>query len=280
MDELTIGDKTYISSKRAAEITGYAKDYIGQLCREGRVNARLVGRNWYVLEESLRSHRFGEEPEKGEEKEEHKVPEATPISPTWEVPRYQAEEPVRISELLDTEHGAAEETFHEEARPTAQQSVIADMQLAWKDWFLKREHEQEEVVEAPVTDANDSQGKNLEAHELESTEESEEAVPVHIERVSREEEQLEEIILSEKEEPEVIFHQSNVRNEIFKERKMSLQPKNRLERPAAVLSTVVALISLSIVLLGSGVFDSYFALSALNSEFIQYLAGVSVKQGI
>lgn len=37
MDELIIGEKTYLSSKRAAKITGYAKDYVGQLCREGRV---------------------------------------------------------------------------------------------------------------------------------------------------------------------------------------------------------------------------------------------------
>lgn len=61
MDELTIGDKVYISTKRAAALTGYAKDYIGQLCREGRVEAKLVGRSWYVREESLRGHRFGEE---------------------------------------------------------------------------------------------------------------------------------------------------------------------------------------------------------------------------
>jgi hypothetical protein len=50
MDELTLDDKAYLSSKRAAQVTGYAKDYVGQLCREGRVEARLVGRNWYVLE--------------------------------------------------------------------------------------------------------------------------------------------------------------------------------------------------------------------------------------
>src|SRR3989344_4573536 len=137
MDELTIGDKIYISSKRAAEITGYAKDYIGQLCREGRVNARLVGRNWYVLEESLRSHRFGEEPEKREEKEKSKMPEATPIAPTWEAPRYEAEEPVRISERLGTGHPDAE-LSHEEIEkiePRVEQSVVADMQSAWKDWF-------------------------------------------------------------------------------------------------------------------------------------------------
>ena len=61
MDEMILNGKNHVSSKRAAEITGYAKDYIGQLCREGRIEARLVGRSWYVDEESLRRHRFGTE---------------------------------------------------------------------------------------------------------------------------------------------------------------------------------------------------------------------------
>lgn len=61
MDEILIEEKKYISSKRAAKLTGYAKDYIGQLCREGRVPARLVGRSWYVLEAAIQDHRFGDQ---------------------------------------------------------------------------------------------------------------------------------------------------------------------------------------------------------------------------
>src|SRR3989344_5795304 len=52
-ESLIFEGKKFISSKRASEITGYAKDYIGQLCRAGRIEARLVGRNWYVEEESI-----------------------------------------------------------------------------------------------------------------------------------------------------------------------------------------------------------------------------------
>lgn len=59
--ELEIEGKKYISSKRAAEVSGYAKDYIGQLCRMGKIEARLIGRNWYVSEASLRSHERGED---------------------------------------------------------------------------------------------------------------------------------------------------------------------------------------------------------------------------
>ena len=59
MDSLEFDGQVYVSTKRAAEITGYAKDYVGQLCREGRVTARLVGRSWYVSESSIKEHRFG-----------------------------------------------------------------------------------------------------------------------------------------------------------------------------------------------------------------------------
>jgi len=37
-------------------MTGYAKDYIGQLAREGKVPATRVGRAWYVDESAIRSH--------------------------------------------------------------------------------------------------------------------------------------------------------------------------------------------------------------------------------
>ena len=90
MEEIFIEEKKYISSKRAAKITGYAKDYIGQLCREGRVPARLVGRNWYVLETAIQDHRFGDS-EVIELKENAKIASSVPVlPPTWETPRYES----------------------------------------------------------------------------------------------------------------------------------------------------------------------------------------------
>jgi hypothetical protein len=87
MDEIIIDDKKYVSSKQAAKITGYAKDYVGQLCREGRVTARLVGRSWYVLESAIQDHRFGK-PSPKEEPDINYI--ATPaISSAWESPRYE-----------------------------------------------------------------------------------------------------------------------------------------------------------------------------------------------
>ena len=56
MDELVIAGKKYISSKRASELSGYAKDYIGQLIREGKVLGTRVGRAWYVDMDTLLAH--------------------------------------------------------------------------------------------------------------------------------------------------------------------------------------------------------------------------------
>ena len=56
-DELTLDGVKYVSAKRAAEITQYSRDYIGQLCREGKVLASRIGRNWYVAEKSIIRHK-------------------------------------------------------------------------------------------------------------------------------------------------------------------------------------------------------------------------------
>lgn len=69
MDELVISGKKYISSKRASEITGYAKDYIGQLARGGKVPATRIGRAWYVDEMALALHGSTESGEQVEAEE-------------------------------------------------------------------------------------------------------------------------------------------------------------------------------------------------------------------
>lgn len=55
-DELLLNGKQYVSSKRAAEQTGYARDYIGQLSRGGLIDAERVGGLWYVSMESLQGY--------------------------------------------------------------------------------------------------------------------------------------------------------------------------------------------------------------------------------
>lgn len=56
-DTFTYDGIEYIATSRAAEITGYAQDYIGQLARNGEVEARKVGRRWFVGRASLVEHK-------------------------------------------------------------------------------------------------------------------------------------------------------------------------------------------------------------------------------
>lgn len=55
--EIDLGGTIYISSKRAAEMTGYTQDYVGQIARSGAVDARKISGLWYVQEASLRAYK-------------------------------------------------------------------------------------------------------------------------------------------------------------------------------------------------------------------------------
>lgn len=54
--EFVFFGKKYISLKRASEISGYTKDYIGQLCRGGKIKNERVGHNWFVEYENFISY--------------------------------------------------------------------------------------------------------------------------------------------------------------------------------------------------------------------------------
>jgi hypothetical protein len=59
MEEITLDGVVWLSTRRAAELTGYTSDYVGQLARGGKVLARLVGRNWYVGRDAILAQKFG-----------------------------------------------------------------------------------------------------------------------------------------------------------------------------------------------------------------------------
>lgn len=131
MDEIIIDEKKYISSKRAAKVTGYAKDYIGQLCREGRVQAQLVGRSWYVLESAIRDHRFGDNKTESETKPESiSIDSTLKLQSTWESPRYEAataEILPSINRLRNTDYKALytpAETAQNEVNKTKPNEVL------------------------------------------------------------------------------------------------------------------------------------------------------------
>jgi hypothetical protein len=72
MDEIELNNKKYVSTRQASSLTGYTNDYIGQLCREKKVDATRIGRSWYVSEDSIIAHKNGTpsiEVKKAEKKE-------------------------------------------------------------------------------------------------------------------------------------------------------------------------------------------------------------------
>jgi len=57
MNAISIDNEKYVKATDIARELGYTADYVGQLCRAEKVDAQLVGRSWYVSEDSIRSHK-------------------------------------------------------------------------------------------------------------------------------------------------------------------------------------------------------------------------------
>lgn len=57
-ESVILKDGKYISARQAAGIFGYTADYIGQLCRAGKLDAKMIGRSWFVTEESIIKYRL------------------------------------------------------------------------------------------------------------------------------------------------------------------------------------------------------------------------------
>ncbi len=55
--EINFNEEKFISLKQASIISGYAKDYIGQLCRGEKIKAKKIGRDWFVNSDSLISYK-------------------------------------------------------------------------------------------------------------------------------------------------------------------------------------------------------------------------------
>lgn len=57
MDRVILDGVVYTKASLIAKNFKYTADYVGQLCRNKRVDARLVGRTWFINELSLLEHR-------------------------------------------------------------------------------------------------------------------------------------------------------------------------------------------------------------------------------
>lgn len=288
MDEITIGEKTYISSKQAAKITGYAKDYIGQLCREGRVEARLVGRNWYVLDSAIREHRFGKVEE--EAPEEPVAAAAPDRSSTWKKPQYEAETPVLVPNF-------AKKETEEIGTP-----AIADMQSAWREWFEDKKQTEEPAVDAeaqtPINDAPESLPETVDPVLPETVHAKEEAVVIT--RVQPIEERFETSAPSEEERVDInrihatvptptpvavpIILGRELVSPYTKEDEKVPSPKGRglgtaVTRSLLIVASITAVL---IALIGTGHAEPYFSGTSLDfgvqKEVVDFLGGMSTYE--
>jgi len=302
MDELTIGDKVYISSKRAAAVTGYAKDYIGQLCREGRVEATLVGRSWYVLESSIRAHRFGPEVSSAAKYAQEEDPSA---NSTWEAPNYMAEEVQTLPSverkgvnLLDADKPSIPERIE---LPTASPETVEDMQSAWREWFATRENarqeedpsieESEEIDEAVDEDYEDvsSQEEEIEIRRIETEELEDEQMddPVPLTPEMEEEVPIQRNYRAEV--AELHHSDASVRTQVAQDPVAPVasairwsEPRTRRSKKGrgSVASTValicLSIFAIAIALIGTGAADAYISEPGIEYSMIRFLAGASI----
>lgn len=269
MDELTLDGKTYLSSKRAAQVTGYAKDYVGQLCREGRIEARLVGRNWYVLESSILEHRFG-----ADEQPKESVQAPEPVASAWESPTYSAEPPQMVPELRPKPLEVPENLA-----PKA--PALADMQSAWKEWFATQATEEKMLPDASdmLLEAAPEEVLLEEETAPELVREAEE-VSIHIER--HQEAPVEEIEPVEEvyEEP-VALHRSyvqpKVEEAVYRRGVPRRQSKGMGYAASRALFLGVAGIAVTVAIIGSGAADRYLepTFNSPLSPITSFIGGVN-----
>ncbi|MEK7157045.1 MAG: helix-turn-helix domain-containing protein [Patescibacteria group bacterium] len=248
MDEILIEEKKYVSSKQAAKMTGYAKDYIGQLCREGRVPARLVGRSWYVLESAIQDHRFGNpEPD-----QKNTAPVAdssvSSLHQTWESPRYEASETESFPSVNRLQEEKIEETRREQDAENS-----ANLHESWKAWF---DHlavmEPAKLDSAPILQEKDEVEPEVQVDDVVS-------VPIHV--IEQKNSPDEEFLLEEE-----------------REQFQSVVPLkrggwgSRVFRSVQVIGVLLAIISITLAVIGSGYIDEYI----LSSNQAQIFTGVTV----
>tara|TARA_B100000745_G_scaffold223426_1_gene149153 strand:+ start:5551 stop:6273 length:723 start_codon:yes stop_codon:yes gene_type:complete len=118
MKTIEIGGILYKKATEVAKDLGYTTDYIGQLCRSGKVEAEFVGRSWYVNPDSLKEHKFARHRSNKEKSrkavEEYKKAQAVHIHTKDLTPKtysYEADDGELVPTLTKPKI-AQEEHFH------------------------------------------------------------------------------------------------------------------------------------------------------------------------
>lgn len=81
MEVISIDGVEYVKASQLAKRFKYTTDYIGQLCRAGKVMAKLVGRTWYVNLESISEHKNNRYVKSGEDENSLNTGPNNKISP-------------------------------------------------------------------------------------------------------------------------------------------------------------------------------------------------------
>lgn len=291
MDELTLDNKKYLSSKQAAKVTGYAKDYVGQLCREGRIDARLVGRNWYVLESSILEHRFGAEDKKDEKVKAEIKPQAA-----WETPRYIAEPAQTVPELSPKPAEFSSEPLASPASLTPEvRSTLTDMQSAWQEWFQTQGNKEEKALpdasemlledhEEPSFTPDDVPQTSQAAYNFVETEVEEEAEPIHIARIRPEPPVMRREASYTMGEPLRLQRREEAYQEAVEERPQRRSTRHiaSVERPQKrnliLNALLISAAGLAIVIatLGSGAIDAWVGSGGWANPVTNFLTGTNI----
>lgn len=293
MDELVIDNLVYIPSKKAAAITGYAKDYVGQLCREGRIEAKLVGRSWYVLESSVREHRFGkpatsvaptpaspgpqedtahEAPVAEEPPLEKEVPASPPLlTEVWESPTYTAEP---VEEVFPDHPTYLTNTTENTPSLANSPTQIEEVQNAWQEWFSKNEIPSQTVPKAELAEPisiSKEESKNLEADEAD---EKPEVIEVQINRTYPQPIRSMDIMDEDFQRRDTA--QRTVRGTNNMNKRRAEPTKFRRKGNIALKAVFVAIIILTVAVtvIGTGSLSAINPSWAGNSSAVDFLAGV------
>lgn len=254
MDEILIEEKRYISSKRAAKITGYAKDYVGQLCREGRVPARLVGRGWYVLESAIADHRFGNQ----------EIETSAPESPKYEASPVEILPPISRSDEID----------EEVVTTPIEDGDGSDISDSWREWFdrVSSTETQQPIttqtavpIIASVIENSETEKETAVAEVVESsTAEEEKSVEIPIHAIYRQPPQ------------ELLPHNVEEERSEEPEQLQTQQKAHKVIRvtPRAIQACGIALATIMVTLAvaGSGYLDKYI----ISASPVSIIAGVTL----
>lgn len=229
-------------------MTGYAKDYIGQLCREGRVPARFVGRSWYVLETAIQDHRFGPVDVKSEEKDRIVEPEPV-ISHTWESPRYEASDDEFLPSINRLQTAEISSTSKNGENEESER-----LQNTWKEWF---DHIANTETPTPVIEETKM--------EIEEDNVKEVNVPIHAVYKQPPEELL----------PHGIRHEFKVSNIDIDREQTAIRHNDKKERnkifiAIQVCGVLFASMAVSLAIISSGYLDEYI----ISNSQARIIAGI------